>query len=496
MNNDRDQTGGFIFKPNLFQMAELEKQGLCDSQLTDSRHLLNRKGSNFVNSAPTTKKMAAMHWKQMVLFFFGQIIVFVCYGLATKFGMDVNPANIHVSSVQNYYPMFQDVNVMIFVGFGFLMTFTKHHCWTSVMFNFFVSTWCIQVGILTIGFAHCCIENKFHALELDITYLVEGLFAAGCVLISYGAVLGKINSFQLLTMATLECWVYSFNVSLGQKQFKAIDMGGSMYVHTFGAYFGMAVAFMVGPKKIGENKNLGASYNSNTFAAIGCIFLWLFWPSFNGVFATGNAQHRVVINTVISLCSSTMGTFAVSAMCNKGMYRMEDALNASLAGGVIIGSSSDIVVGPLAASLIGFFGGCVSTLGFNYLSAILYKCGIHDTCGVHNLHGIPGVLGGIAGAIGALLASTNNFGDSLTDVFPELWYGRTQKEQMVYQFVTLGVTLGMAIVGGLITGWIIRQPFFEPLDSDRCFDDQQIWVMEKDEWPLDMKVDEMEENND
>ena len=48
------------------------------------------------------------------------------------------------------------------------------------------------------------------------------------------------------------------------------------------------------------------------------------------------------------------------------------------------------------ALLIGLIGGIVSSYGFNKLSI-----GIHDTCGVHNLHGIPGILGGLFAVIGA-----------------------------------------------------------------------------------------------
>jgi ammonium transporter Rh len=38
----------------------------------------------------------------------------------------------------------------------------------------------------------------------------------------------------------------------------------------------------------------------------------------------------------------------------------------------------------------------LSSWGFSYLSDVLEaKIGLRDTCGVHNLHGMPGLLGGL-----------------------------------------------------------------------------------------------------
>lgn len=45
---------------------------------------------------------------------------------------------------------------------------------------------------------------------------------------------------------------------------------------------------------------------------IGTLFLWMFWPSFNGALAPENSRHRVVINTVFALCVSGMAAFAFS----------------------------------------------------------------------------------------------------------------------------------------------------------------------------------------
>jgi len=92
-----------------------------------------------------------------------------------------------------------------------------------------------------------------------------------------------------------------------------------MYVHTFGAYFGLACSIFITKKKEVEDikKLNGASYNSDVTAMIGTIFLWMFWPSFNGALATGNSQHRVVINTVLSLTASAMFAFATSKLFRK-----------------------------------------------------------------------------------------------------------------------------------------------------------------------------------
>jgi ammonium transporter Rh len=60
-----------------------------------------------------------------------------------------------------------------------------------------------------------------------------------------------------------------------------------MSIHAFGAYFGLAVAMFVASEGSGSShpKN-GASYNSDMTAMIGTIFLFIFWPSFNGALAS------------------------------------------------------------------------------------------------------------------------------------------------------------------------------------------------------------------
>jgi len=64
-------------------------------------------------------------------------------------------------------------------------------------------------------------------------------------------------------------------------------MGGTIFVHTFGAYYGLAASYFFQPSRASRSNNLADSYQSNTVAMVGSIFLWMYWPSFNGALATG-----------------------------------------------------------------------------------------------------------------------------------------------------------------------------------------------------------------
>ena len=154
-----------------------------------------------------------------------------------------SPEDRAKDEVQTYYPLFQDVHVMIFVGFGFLMVFLKNHSWTSVGYNFLIGAYVMQITILIVGFWHQVFEGQWQIISLDITSLIVADFGAAAVLISFGALLGKVSLVQLWCLATLEIIFYGFNETICVTSLKAVDMGGSMYVHTFGAYFGLAATY-------------------------------------------------------------------------------------------------------------------------------------------------------------------------------------------------------------------------------------------------------------
>lgn len=81
---------------------------------------------------------------------------------------------------------------------------------------------------------------------------------------------------------------YSLNEQILVEKFHIKDIGGSMVIHTFGAYYGVGASFFFQNTKALKSENAVSSYNSNIFAFIGSIFLWMYWPSFNAVLAGSN----------------------------------------------------------------------------------------------------------------------------------------------------------------------------------------------------------------
>jgi ammonium transporter Rh len=71
-----------------------------------------------------------------------------------------------------------------------------------------------------------------------------------------------------------------------------------------------------------------------------------------------------------------------------GKLSMVDVQNASLAGGVAIGSMCNMPISPAGALAVGFAAGAFCVFGYVCLTPLLERAiGLHDTCGVANLHG-------------------------------------------------------------------------------------------------------------
>ncbi|NXL46165.1 RHAG protein, partial [Podilymbus podiceps] len=363
---------------------------------------------------------------------------------------------------------FQDVHVMIFVGFGFLMTFLKKYGFSSVGINMLIAAFGLQWGTLMQGFWHME-GGKIH---VNIKSMINADFSTATALISFGAVLGKTSPVQMLILTILEITIFACNEHLVTEILQATDVGASMTIHAFGAYFGLAATLVLyRPGLKNKHENEESTYHSDIFAMIGTLFLWLFWPSFNSAIASEPIhQIKAITNTYYSLAACTVVTFALSSLVDqRGKFSMVLIQNATLAGGVAVGTCADLSIHPFAAMCIGSIAGVVSVLGFHFLTPLLAsKLNIQDTCGVHNLHGLPGILGGIAGII-------------VTAIKDEVREGVHFTPGM--QAAALGSTIGIALAGGALTGGILKLPFLGQASDQNCFDDSVYWEVPEEEKP-------------
>jgi ammonium transporter Rh len=459
------------------------------------RHCEDRFGTSPVDEASRhSTRTGANHMKllfhgeeqvaPLIDMFSGSLLVFEIVMIGLFFGvcdyealaLTSDASKLASEEQMRKYPQFMDVHVMIFVGFGFLMTFLRKNLFNSVGLTFLVSAFCIQWHILVQGF----LVQLFHAAEgfskipISLETLILGDFSAGAVLITYGVLLGKVSPAQLLFLAVFEIVTFSVNEEIGLVM-GITDIGGSMVVHMFGAFFGLAASAVLQQKEASDNDNNASVYHSDLFAMIGTLFLWMYWPSFNGALATDAQQMRVTINTVLSLCGSCVFAFAFSYMLRRERrFNMVDVQNATLAGGVAMGSCADLVIGPGASFLIGAISGIVSVVGYVHVQPWLEeKASIHDTCGVNNLHGMPSIIGALAGVI-AIGANSEAFAWGIQP-------GRTMSEQALIQFYFMLITLGISIVTGAIGGLLIKN--FSQLPRDTLFIDEKFWEVPSLEMP-------------
>ena len=350
------------------------------------------------------------------------------------------------------YSYFQIVHLMVIPGFAFLLTFIARHRMSSIIICLSMGGFAAEMYFCWAAIWNFVFHQKYR--ELDIYLLIGGEFAAGSALVAICAVIGKCSNYQYFLMVVLFVPFYSLNEFIVLEIFKARDIGGSMIIHTIGACYGLVITAIVKPKNSGDNnENFGGSQSSYTTALLGTMILWALWPAFNAAQTRGIFETDIaVLNTYLSLIGSVMGTMLATLILNKGRFHLDQMANATLAGGVVIGSTADMITWPFMALLIGTITGIISTILFHKSGHYLNKLKIHDVAGIFNLHFIPGIIGGCI-SIG--------FVAIWTDVKP------------YWQIAALGTSLGMPIIVGLIVGNIMHY-YGEDEDRDDFFNDRRL----------------------
>ena len=90
----------------------------------------------------------------------------------------------------------------------------------------------IQWHILVNGFFHAAFENKWEKIHLSLTHFVLADFASAVVLITFGAILGKVTKpSQLVIIALLEivCECTNFDEKLSVVSWQQVSISNNLY---------------------------------------------------------------------------------------------------------------------------------------------------------------------------------------------------------------------------------------------------------------------------
>ena len=386
--------------------------------------------------------------------------------------------------LSTYYGLFKDINIMAFVGFGMLHTLTHGNSWTSIAFDILSIVLSFQISL----FFNLIFENAFKESWqnglLNFDTFIKAIFNSCAILVSLGAVHGKISHMQYLVLIISETILSSLNLKLCDVKLKIIDTGGGLYIHTFGALFGLAIYIVLfrSKKKRARlsvyNKSNITNYLSNITCFIGILFIINYLPSFNaGLALSDDGRYRAVINSYFSIIGSIVMSFIITGFLYNGKFIYEYILFGSFSGGIIISTCCSVCLDHWAALLIGMLCGLISIILFEYLNKLFLELGYYDIYNIIIVHCIPGILGAFISSM--IIADLNHRYDNYNNILLKDME-RSNRAQAGIQIAAIFITCAISFVGGITVGFLIKvsrcgkikeyfddnEFFYERLDGD------------------------------
>ena len=416
-------------------------------------------------------------------------------------------------AIENKYKLFQELNIIILLGFGFLRSFLKHYSWTSISLTIIAMVLSTEFGLFLLISWTAIFKEKWVDGKFNFQFLLDANFCAGTVVISLGPILGKISMPQYLILIIIETIGVTFNYTLLRQILKIIDIGGTLTVHLFGSIFSGVFSFVSSfgkneKERIQQSKHFGSNYYSNIFALFGSLIIISYYPAFNTALLNDNLYKTInnnrivkpkyegIINTYLAILGSIVGTFTMSPIFNKGKLLIQDVLNSCFIGGICIGGCCHLIDHYWVPILFGFFTALLTTLLTNILSDKLRNIGFHDSSNTIFYHGIPGFLGGIFTSIFVANMQTwidnkqkNNvykYIGTFLDYFSDYDnFGTSEVKFGAYaatHFAAIFITIALAFACGFLAGFSIK--FCNCYLAMRYFNDSEFFdVSENDRFP-------------
>ncbi len=230
----------------------------------------------------------------------------------------------------------------------------------------------------------------------------------------------------------------------------------------------------------------GISYLGSVIILIGCSTL-------NGLVTESDAEMcRVVVNTLLAQTSSvaaSLGLVIGTAHVNGSAMNFSILLGSLVSGGVSVSCVAQLMLQPSGAVMIGCVTGLLTTLFFQFAEPRLQRrLLLPSPSGALSFHGMAALISGLAAIVAAMVSAESggivDYYNSLYPIYParvpqtetagraliistypfleEKARGRTAEQQAAFQALGLALCVGLALLGGMLTGFLTR------LSSERC----------------------------
>jgi ammonium transporter Rh len=230
------------------------------------------------------------------------------------------------------------------------------------------------------------------------------------------------------------------------------------------------------------------NYFSNVQAFLGMLFLFFFFPTFNSALCQNQKiRERGRINTYFSLFGSVISSFITSGLYNGGRFVLEQIVFGSISGALIISGCCTVCLNHWASVVIGSIGAIIIVTVLSKIKPYLISLGLQDICNTIIVHGLSGILGGLITPMFISSFTYNQkYKDDADEYFSIKWNNTNNtipndvnfNEKAGYQVASLFITLAIAFIGGIDTGYIMKISKCEKIHQ--YFTDEEFFVAEKE----------------
>ena len=375
-------------------------------------------------------------WVLFIVFGIIQIIFIIVFGFYYNWDENLNVPwqksnDINAKAkkeIKNKYRSFQDMTIIILLGFGFLRSSLKHHLWSSITLTFIGAVLSFEFGLLFLITWSSLLQREWIVGLYNFNALFDGLYIAASYVISSGAFIGKLSFSQYFVVMLVESFFASLNYLLVRQSLNVIDIGGTLNVHLFGAVFGSIFSMISFCNKnemerINTSIHIGSEHNSNLFALFGSLMIIPLWPSFNTALVDVNLKYRGIINTYFSVGGSIIAFFLMSSLLNNRKFKIEDVIYSSFPGAIVLGGCCHLIKEFYLCILFGILASIASSiLSFLFYEKVrINNRGYHDTFQILFYHGIPAIIGGIITSI--FLGNLKNFRNKIHNFDYKMFIG-------------------------------------------------------------------------